>query len=482
MAAKRKPKNANAKAKTNANARASSGHRVETTSSKVETPASRPPRICLINLGCAKNTIDGETALGELLGAGWDLATDPVDADLVLVNTCGFIESAREESLSVIEEVLADKDADGYPRVVAIGCFPEKDAALLQRRCPGLDGILGLGAYGRLSDALLKVLQGRGQRIRHVHDGAARRIPDGPRLLTTPPSYAYLRIADGCDNRCSYCTIPDIRGPFQSRPAETILAEARVLAEGGVRELILVAQETTRYGIDIEGGLRLTGLLDALLRETDVPRIRILYAHPARVDDALLDRLAGEERLCRYLDVPVQHVTDRMLRAMHRGYDRAHLMERLETARARVPGLVLRSTLITGFPGETEADFEGMLAWVASGAVEHLGAFAWSPEPDTPAFALPDHVPAAVAEERRERILEAQQRVAFAWMESRVQTEVEVLLDGVEETGRWYGRTRAEAPDVDGLVYVEGENFSPGAQIRACLMSRSGYDMTARAL
>lgn len=474
--------NATSKTKANAKSRGKSGCARHAPSPQPEPPASRPPRLCLINLGCAKNTIDGETALGELLGAGWDLATEPVDADLVLVNTCGFIESAREESLSVIGDVLAEKDADGYPRVVAIGCFPEKDAALLERRCPELDAILGLGAYGRLSDALLGVLQGSGARVRHAHVGASRSIPEGPRLLTTPASYAYLRIADGCDNRCSYCTIPAIRGAFQSRPAESILDEARVLAEAGVRELILVAQDTTRYGTDIDGGMRLTGLLDALLAETDVPRIRLLYAHPARVDDALLDRLAGEARLCRYMDVPVQHVTDRMLRAMQRGYDRAQLLERLAAGRARVPGLVLRSTVITGFPGETEADFEAMLSWVASGAVEHLGAFAWSPEPDTPAFALPDHVPAALAEERRERILEAQQGVAFAWMESRVGADVDVLLDGMDEAGRWYGRTVAEAPDVDGVVYVEGKKFSPGMEIRACLISRSGYDMNAHVM
>lgn len=405
---------------------------------------------------------------------------EPLEADLVLVNTCGFIQPAREESLTVLRDLLSGKDEDGYPRVVAIGCLPEKDAALLQAECPRLDAILGLGAYGNLAGLLTEILCDPTFRVRHVGEQGVHAIPEGPRLLTTPSSYAYLRIADGCDNRCSYCTIPDIRGSFRSRPAEAILEEARLLEETGVGELILVAQDTTRYGADADGTPNLVGLLDALLRETRVPRIRLLYAHPARVDDALLDRLAGEERLCRYLDVPVQHVSDRMLHAMRRGYDRARLMERLEAARARVPGLVLRSTVITGFPGESEADFGELLAWVASGAVEHLGAFAWSSEPDTPAFSLPGHVPPSVGAERRDRILEAQQRVAFAWMESRIGQEVDILLDEEEEPGRWVGRSVAEAPEVDGLIYVKGKKFAPGDRIRACLISRTGYDMEAR--
>lgn len=451
---------------------------------------SRPPRVALVSLGCAKNRVDSESALGELLEGGFELAPEPSDADLILVNTCGFIQSARDESYSVLQEMLALRDDEGWPKVAALGCLSQREGETLLQRLPRLEAVFGLEAYGELS-ALCESILGFDEATRPARKwrlgkptlrkkGQPCRALDGsPRLLTTPPSYAYLRISEGCDNRCAYCAIPRIRGPLHSRAPGAIVEEAKALAgEQGVSELVLVAQDTTAYGDDRKD-THLAALLEQLLAQTEVPRLRILYAHPGHLNDDVIALLGREPRLCRYLDLPIQHVNDDILAAMRRPYRRADLEDLLCRLRAACPDLVLRSTLLAGFPGESDAAFAELLDFVRSGQVQHLGAFAYSPEAETRAQHLPSMLEPAEIERRRDALLEAQQAVSHAWQESRAGHEVEVLVDRRLEADLWECRSCAEAPEVDPVIRMNAENLDVGGIFRACLTRRSGYDMEA---
>ncbi|MBN2713400.1 MAG: 30S ribosomal protein S12 methylthiotransferase RimO [Planctomycetes bacterium] len=439
---------------------------------------ARAPRIALVNLGCAKNTVDSEVALGALLGAGFDLAVDAGEADLILINTCGFIEAARQESRSVIDEMLALKGADGWPKVVAMGCLSQRSGSELQKEFPKLDGIFGLSAYSNLADLCGKILA-KPLGVCGIAPASGRTIAEGPRLLLTDASYSYLRIADGCDNRCTYCAIPLIRGAMHSRKIDDIVEEAKMLTgEGEVKELDLVAQDTTSYGSDLYGGSRLAELLERLLAETEAMRIRILYAHPAHLDNDVIALLAKEPRLCRYLDLPVQHVDSHILKAMNRHYSREDLENMLAKLRAEIPGLVLRTSLIVGFPGETEAAFEDLLAFVRKGHFQHMGAFGYSPEMDTPAAKMEGMVPDDVIAARLEAINSAQQEIAFNWLDSRIGNIEEVIIDNQADENLWSGRTASEAPEVDPCILIRGE-FVAGQVFSACLNLREGYDIWA---
>lgn len=451
-----------------------------------ESPDVRAPRVSVINLGCAKNTVDTETALGALIEAGFELAPDPADADLILINTCGFIEAARDEARGVIKEMLSLKEEDGWPKIAAMGCFAERAAKELVKDYPALDAVWGLGIYTDLSERCLHLLR-RTKTAPHVHGQATGKhihpIATGPRLVISAPSYAYLRISEGCNNRCSYCAIPSIRGPLRSRPAEDILEEAKhLVGDAGIRELILVAQDTTAYGMDQCGTSQLPHLLESLLRETDAPRIRILYAHPAHLCDGVIDLLGAEPRLCGYLDLPVQHIDDAILKQMNRPYNSTTLLERLESLRTSVPDLVLRTSVIVGFPGEDEAAFARLLAFVEAGHAQHLGCFTYSQEKGTAASYFDHSVPADIAASRRDAILQAQAQVAFAWQDARLGQTVDLLLDAQENETGWLGRSTAEAPEVDSLIRITGTNFYLGQIIPACLKSRDGYDMVAVAI
>jgi len=314
------------------------------------------PRIALISLGCAKNLVDAEVALADILSAGFDLTVEPSAADLVIINTCAFIEPARQESQAAIAAALALRQpGERRPAVAAMGCYPVRGMAELERLFPDLDGIIGLVERDFTPKICRRLLAG--ERVRCVSALCSPGVKDRkvsatprPRLLLTPPSYAYLKISEGCDNRCAYCSIPLIRGPMRSRHADAVLAEAAGLAKRGVAEIVLVAQDTTAYDLDRRGRPGLAGLLRRLLQGTEAPRLRILYAHPRHLDDEVMALLASEKRLCRYLDMPIQHVNSRILKAMGRGYDGEHVERLLEKLR-KIKGLVLRTTLLAGFPG-----------------------------------------------------------------------------------------------------------------------------------
>ena len=429
----------------------------------------------MISLGCAKNLVDAETMLGETLDEEFSLALDPAEADVIVVNTCGFIQDARDEARQTIRECLAVKAASrGRIKVAAAGCWTQRSPDDVLREFPELDAVWGLGIPSSLRDAI-RALAGAPS-VGGMDLPARPR--DGARLLTTLPSFAYLRISDGCDNRCNYCAIPLIRGGLRSLEPDRVVEEAVVLEGQGARELVVISQDTTAYGKDLQTpGATLADLLERLLAAVKVPRIRILYAHPAHIDDRVMDLLAGEPRLCRYLDLPIQHIADNVLRLMGRGYGRERVLEVAD--RLAAAGVTLRTTILTGFPGETEEDFREVLDFVESGCFHQLGAFAYSPEPGTPAAGMDGAVPPEIAARRRDAVLQAQSAIAFAWLDSRVGGTEEVLVDSRPGGGWLVGRTTREAPDADGAVYLEGGAAQPGDLVSACIKRRDGYDLLA---
>ena len=431
--------------------------------------------IFMASLGCAKNLVDAETMLGETLGDEFSLALDPASADVIIINTCGFIEDARAEAREVIREYLAyKKRSRGKTRVVAAGCWAQRDPEELMREFPQLDAVWGLDIPSSLGDAI-SALKGPA----NIDGIGWREAPrEGARLLTTLPSFAYLRISDGCDNRCHYCAIPLIRGGLRSRQPEAVVEEARILEEQGASELVLISQDTTVYGRDLGlPGVGLAPLLESLLRAVSVPRLRILYAHPAHLDDRVMDMLLTEPRLCGYLDLPIQHISDNVLRRMGRGYGRDRVMEIVDKLAGG--GVTLRTTILAGFPGETEDDFRHVLDMVSAGYFRQLGAFAYSPEPGTPAYTMDEQVPAETAARRRDAVLSAQAPVAFAWLDSRVGREEAILVDSSPEPGWLAGRSIHEAPDADGVIYVKSRVGHPGDIVTACIKQRDGYDLIA---
>lgn len=433
----------------------------------------QPAAVCMVSLGCAKNHVDAELFLGAALGGAFAIAADPADADIIVINTCGFIESAREECREEIAACLAlRRPGRRRPKVVAMGCWAQRDPDGVRALFPGLDGIWGLEAPDSLARRLAQLTK--------APDPDPPEPGPAPRLVSTLPAYAWLRIADGCDNRCAYCAIPLIRGGMRSRPEADILQEACMLADQGAQELLVIAQDTTAWGADLGRPGAVADLLEKILTAVRVPRVRLLYAHPKHISDRVIELLRTEPRLCGYVDLPLQHVSDRLLRAMGRGYGRARVDELLDKLGS---GLTLRTTLLTGFPGETDADFAQMLELVERGVFWHLGVFSWSPEQGTPAFALDGRVPADVADQRRDALMQAQARHAFARLEARVGTTEEILLDGpADRKGWWLGRSIHEAPDVDGALLVHAPKAAAGSLIRARIKRRDGYDLVAEEL
>lgn len=404
----------------------------------------------IISLGCAKNQVDGEMLLAALEAGGFR-AADIGEADIAIVNTCGFIESAKRESIETILELARLKEEGAIKKLVVTGCLAERYRHEIHRELPEADGVFGIGANGDISACVQEMLA----------NGFAQRFPEkeamplcGARRLSTPPFSAYLKIAEGCDNRCTYCAIPLIRGAYRSRPMESIEEEARQLAASGARELVLIAQDTTRYGLDLYGEYALAGMLTRLCAIEGLRWLRVLYCYPDSITDELLDVMAREEKVVPYMDIPLQHASGRVLRAMNRRGDRQSLTALMEKIRRRVPGVVLRTTLITGFPGETEEDFEELAQFVKDVAFERLGCFAYSQEEGTPAAELPGQLPQEEKERRAQLITESQLDIMERQGRSLIGRTLLVLTEGFdEEAGCWYGRSYMDAPDVDGRVY-----------------------------
>ncbi len=437
-----------------------------------------PTRVYMHTLGCPKNRVDSEVMLGTLSEAGYRLVRDPEQAEVIVVNTCGFIESAKVESVDAIVELAQLKGAGRCKKLVVTGCLVQRHGEELARELPEVDHFLGTGAYADVA--------------RIVSDAQARRlvVPDPdfvhsastPRVNSLPSHTAYLKIAEGCDNACAFCIIPKLRGPQRSRPVDDVVAEAEALAGQGTIEVSLVAQDLTAYGMDLPGRPRLHQLLRALAQVDGLRWIRLHYAYPRDVPDALVEAIADEPRIVKYLDMPLQHSSDRLLRAMKRGRDSVFLRELLARLRARIPGLALRTSLIVGLPGETEGDFEDLLRFVEEQRFERLGVFEFSPEEGTPAAEMARQVPDEVKRARFERVMELQQRISREHQRSMIGRRVEVLVEGrAEETEHLLaGRHAQQAPEIDGLTYVNDGVAYPGEIATVEVTDASEYDLVGR--
>ena len=434
------------------------------------TDAAPLGRIALVSLGCAKNLVDSERLVGDLAAAGFALSDDLGTADLALVNTCGFIDPAKEESVDTILKVANHKEFGRLRGLMVAGCLVERYRGDLERDIPEVDRWLSFADYGGVAEAA-RDLMGLPQ-VRAL-------APE--RVLLTPKAYAYLKVSEGCDQKCTFCAIPGIRGRLASRTIEENVEDARRLAAQGVGEINLVSQDTTAYGRDLYGKPRLTELLQELTRIEGPAWWRVLYLYPSILREDLLEEMASNPKVAKYIDMPLQHVSDAMLRAMRRGINGKRQRALLESIRRIMPTAAIRTTLISGFPGETDADHRELLEFVQDGWFDRLGVFTYSPEEGTPSFDMADQVPAALAEERRAEIMEAQQAVHWKRNEGRVGDEVDVLIEEfVAVTGHATGRTEHDAPDVDGVVKLTGvENARPGAVVRARITAAEGYDLEA---
>ncbi len=428
-----------------------------------KTARSDGPRIHIASLGCAKNLIDSERLLARLAGAGAIVGASPEEAEIIIVNTCGFIAPAKQESIETILELARYKEADPSKRLIIMGCLAQRYGPELREGIPEADAVFGLNQ----EDAIVAAC------------GLDPHPEDG-RLLLTPPHTAYLRISEGCNNKCTYCTIPMIRGPYRSRPPEEIIAEAKELMDSGVKELVVIAQDTTLYGTDLPGDIRIHDLINRLAELKALHWIRLLYTHPAHFPDGLVDAYRENPKLAPYVDLPLQHLNDDILRRMGRGVTQEAVLDLIARLRARVPGIAIRTTFIVGFPGETRARFNELLRLVRELRFEHLGAFPYSREEGTPAAVMSGQVSEKAKSRRVRDLMLAQQEIVFSRNQARIGERVEVVIDGRLDDDTWIGRTAAQAPDVDPVTYVSGIDLEPGKFIEIEITGTDGYDLIAR--
>ncbi|MCS6852401.1 MAG: 30S ribosomal protein S12 methylthiotransferase RimO [Gemmataceae bacterium] len=445
-----------------------------------------PPTFAFISLGCPKNLVDSERMLGKLTQDGFALVPEADGADVVVINTCGFIEPARQESLGVIREMLELKSQGRVGAVVVAGCLAERARDDLLRQVPEVDQIVGVFGREEIADVVRRARSAAAAAEQRAlfRPAPVRAWDDTARLRITPRHYAYLKISEGCDRLCTFCAIPGMRGKHVSKPIEDVLREARELAADGVRELILVAQDLTYYGLDLYGQTRLAELLRRLDEVEGLAWIRLLYAYPAHFTDELIDTLATARKIIPYLDLPLQHINDRILKRMQRRVNRAETERLLDRLRRAIPNLTLRTTFIVGFPGESEAEFAELLEFVRQRQFERVGVFPYSLEPGTPAARLDGHLPEEVKQERRDRLMRAQQEVAFAWSQRQVGREVEAIVDGPDPEFAHHvlARGHADAPEIDGVIRVKGRHLRAGDLVRVKVTAADGYDLVGRAL
>ena len=426
----------------------------------------------MISLGCPKNLVNSEEMLALLQDAGYVFTSDPAQADVAVINTCAFIESAKSEAIEKIFETAAFREANPSLKIVAAGCLAQRYRKEIREELPEVDAVLGTGSYGEIVPVVDAVLHG-GMPV--VCGPVSAPLRELPRAVSTGPNWAYLRIAEGCDNRCAYCVIPSIRGKFRSRTMESILNEARLLSEDGVRELILVAQDLTRYGTDLYGRRALAELLRELC-DLDFSWIRLHYLYPEEIDDELISVIAAEEKIVKYLDIPIQHVNDGILRRMNRRSTGAEIRALFAKLRERIPGVVLRTSLITGLPGEGEAEFEELCSFLREERIERAGVFPYSPEEGTPAEAMPDRCSAEEAQRRANLCMEIQAEIMDDFAEGLIGRTLPVLVMGRDESGGLWGRSPYDSPDIDGRVYVSGQ-AEPGEMISVLITGADEGDL-----
>jgi ribosomal protein S12 methylthiotransferase len=446
-------------------------------------------RVGLIALGCAKNRVDGEIMLGLLQQAGYEVAVNPEQADTIIIHTCGFIGAAKEESIDTILEA-AEWRKQGK-RLVVTGCLVQRYAHDLVKEIPEIDALMGTADLNRIvevCEALPEVPAAPAARPTTRRKPVEPRVwlgdppylydADTPRILSTPAHYAYVKVAEGCSYRCSFCSIPSMRGDQRSRPIDSIVQEAHNLAAQGVKELILISQNTTAYGRDLYGHPNLPALLHALAQVDGIEWIRFLYAYPADVRDDVIAAMAAEPKVCKYLEMPLQHCEARILKAMNRGGSRAELQALIAKLRAHIPGLTLRTTFIVGLPGETAAAFRQLEAFVEWAQFERMGAFTYSQEEGTPAALLPNQIASRTKDRRRHRLMERQREISWAYNQSLIGQRLRVLIDRFCDDERmWEGRYEGQAPEIDGVVYVRGADLTPGMFVTAEVTEATEYDL-----
>ena len=434
-------------------------------------------KILFISLGCDKNLVDTEVMLGMLASRGYEMTNDEQEADIIVINTCCFIHDAKEESIQNILEMAEYKKNGSAKALIVTGCMAERYRQEILDEIPEVDEVLGTTAYDRILDAVDAALAGQHEVM--TADLDALPLPETKRLVTTGGHFAYLKIAEGCDKHCTYCIIPKIRGNFRSVPMERLLKEAQDLAEQGVKELILVAQETTVYGKDLYGEKSLHKLLRELCKISGIQWIRILYCYPEEIYDELIQTIKEENKVCHYLDLPIQHASDAVLKRMGRRTSKAQLVEIIEKLRKEIPDISLRTTLITGFPGETQEQHEELKDFVDEMEFDRLGVFTYSPEEDTPAATMTEQIPEEVKEDRQAELMELQQEIAFDLAEDMVGREVLVMIEGkVADENAYVGRTYKDAPNVDGLIFINtDEELMSGDFARVRVTGALEYDL-----
>ncbi len=439
-------------------------------------------KVGIVSLGCAKNQVDAEMLLFTLKNKGFTIVNDPADADAVIVNTCGFIESAKQESIDEIIELGKLKQEGTIKAIIVTGCLAERYQSELTKQLYEVDAAIGIGANSMIADVVLKVLEGNKVKLFPEKN----KLPlEGGRVISTPPYTAYLKIAEGCDNCCTYCAIPLIRGHFRSRQPDDVIKEAEMLAKRGVKELNVIAQDTTRYGEDLFGEPYLAKLLKRLCQIDGFKWIRVLYCYPDRITDELIDTMANEEKIVNYIDIPLQHCNGEVLKNMNRHGDRESLTRLLNKIKAKIPDVVIRTTFICGFPGETDEQFEELAEFAADMRFQRLGCFPYSREEDTKAAQMPNQIDEDIKQKRAEIIMEHQQSVMADYCEGLVGKDIEVLVEGYDRLAECYfGRTYADAPEVDGCVFFTcGENKpKAGDFIKVKINDYTGCDPVGEAV
>ena len=439
-------------------------------------------KVGFISLGCSKNLVDTEVMLRTLYDAGFEITPDETEAEIIVINTCGFIESAKQESIDNILDAEKLKEWGKCKHIVVTGCLAERYREEVMREMPEVDALVGVGSLEDITEACRAVM--RGEKYTSFKDKEKSKL-GGERIITTEEHTAYLKIAEGCDNKCTYCAIPIIRGRLRSRPIEDIVAEARELEAMGVRELNLIAQDTSRYGLDLYGEYSLARLVRAITEATSIPWIRLLYCYPDKITDELIDELRDNPRLVKYMDIPIQHISDKVLTAMNRHGGAALIKETVKKLRERVPGIVLRSTAMVGFPGESEEDFCELCEFVKEARFDRFGAFTYSAEEGTIAATLPGQIDEQTKQDRYDVLMQTQLTVAEELSASKVGAVLTVLCDGFDTVAEvYYGRSYADAPDVDGKVYFTSprRKINTGAFVEVKITEAMDYDLVGEVL
>ncbi len=436
-------------------------------------------KLGLVSLGCPKNLVDSEVMLGIIRDKNLDITNDPSEADIIIVNTCGFIESAKEESINTILQMGEYKEEGSCKHLIVTGCLSQRYADELYADMPEVDAIVGTDSFTDIAWVIEEVLAGK--RVLHLQKREGSKV-NPPRMLTTPNYMAYLKIAEGCDNCCSYCAIPQIRGPYTSRPYEEVLAEAKALAASGIKEIIVVAQDTTRYGEDLYGELKLAQLLRDLNELEGVEWIRVMYMYPNNFTDELIETFATLDKVCKYIDIPLQHASDRLLSSMNRYDTKEEVETLLQKIRTRIPEIVIRTTFIVGFPGETEEDFEELKDFVATQRFENAGVFQYSQEEGTVAGAMPNQIDEATKENRYHELMALQAEISEELHQEMEDKEVTVVIEGFDEENPELAVARSyrEAPEIDGNIFVESAgDLSIGDFVKVRILQGFTYEMVA---